>query len=136
MKLGSKGSETDGSSSSSGSSSGSESDSDSESETEVRNGFLLEWELDLPGQVPARRMTRGRETKKEEKEIKKKEKVKEEEVKVEEVPLKKVDEVRPGTFCKNCQGNMNQNKLGQVNRRMVMLVIRSIGSVVKALHMW
>ena len=134
MKLGSEGSETDGSSSSSGSSSGSESDSDSESETEVRNGFLFELDLYFPGQVPARRMTRGRETKKEEKETKKKEKVKEEEVKVEEVPLKKVDEVRPGTFCKNCQGNMNQNKLGQVSRTKMFTGSGGVGG--KALQMW
>ena len=40
MKLGSEGSETDGSSSSSGSSSGSESDSDSDSEAEVRILFF------------------------------------------------------------------------------------------------
>ena len=49
------------------------------------------------------------------KEVKmKQEKVKEEIKKETKGPMKKVDEVRPGAICKNCQGHMNHNRAGQV----------------------
>ena len=60
---------------------------------------------------------RGRPKKEEveKEEVKAKEEVKE--VVKEVKPLKKVDEIRPQAFCKMCQGNMSQNKLGQVGGR-------------------
>ena len=45
----------------------------------------------------------------------KQEKVKEEVKKETKGPMKKVDEVRPGAICKNCQGHMNHNRAGQVS---------------------
>merc|ERR1719460_1182388 len=95
MHLGSDGDRSDSdNSSSSGSSSGSDSDSESESEAEV----------------PVRHSTRGQPRK----EVKiKQEKVKDEVKKEAKGPMKKVDEVRPGAICKNCQGHMNHNRAGQ-----------------------
>merc|ERR1712088_1154033 len=61
-------------------------------------------------EVPVRRSTRGRPRK----EVKiKQEKVKDEVKKETKGPMKKVDEVRPGAICKNCQGHMNHNRAGQ-----------------------
>jgi len=96
--LGSEGSESETGSSSSGSSSGSDSDSDSEQEeAEVK-----------PRRGPGRPKKAAEAATKE---VVKKEKEVEETVAV--IPKRKVDEIRPMAMCKNCQGDMGRNKLGQ-----------------------